>query len=617
MPITLITGPANAGKAQVVMDAVRAHLAHGEEPLLVVPTRADVEHYLRELAGRGRGDGRAGGALRRADRRGRAPRGRQRGRCSAGSRASGCSRRSLALDGATPRDAAARRGWCARSATLLAELQVRRVTPGAAAGGARRAGRPRTGRRPARAELGAAVRGVPRARSSGSGASTASSARCARSTRCGASPALWGAHAGAVLRLRRSRRRCSSTRSRRSAGWSDAPVTVSLDLRARAGRVRRARRDVRSAARRSPPSTAQLQPRAELLRAAARAPRSHHLERSLFEPGARARGPRRRGAAAGGRRRARRARAGRAARSARCCDDGHAGGGDRGRACARPGAMRGPARGGVRARPGSRSRCERRRPLRRHGDRARADRAAALRAAPTATRGELGDLLAWLRAPGLLERPELADALEVTRAAQRVRRAPRGRGRCGRSATGRWRRSTSSREAAERGPGGADRARGARARVAVRGARGAAARRARRATSSTRRARWRRARARWPSCASWRGRRPSSRPATAPSSRERSSASRSFSGERPGAGAVAVLDPLALRARRVRALFLCGLQEGVFPARARPAAAARRGGARRLAETSGLRLGRAARTRWRPSATCCTRPSRARRSCSC
>ena len=36
------------------------------------------------------------------------------------------------------------------------------------------------------------------------------------------------------------------------------------------------------------------------------------------------------------------------------------------------------------------------------------------------------------------------------------------------------------------------------------------------------------------------------------------------------AGTVAVLDPLALRARRVRALFLCGLQEGVFPARPRP-----------------------------------------------
>src|ERR1700679_2867288 len=51
MPITLVTGPANAGKAEVVMDTVRRHLAHGREPLLIVPRSADVAHYLRELAG--------------------------------------------------------------------------------------------------------------------------------------------------------------------------------------------------------------------------------------------------------------------------------------------------------------------------------------------------------------------------------------------------------------------------------------------------------------------------------------------------------------------------------------------------------------------------------------
>ena len=37
----------------MVLDAVRRDLAHGEEPLLIVPTRADAEHYLRELAGEG------------------------------------------------------------------------------------------------------------------------------------------------------------------------------------------------------------------------------------------------------------------------------------------------------------------------------------------------------------------------------------------------------------------------------------------------------------------------------------------------------------------------------------------------------------------------------------
>ncbi len=52
MPITLITGPANAGKAGVVMDALGAHRARGERPLLVVPTHADVERYRLELGAR-------------------------------------------------------------------------------------------------------------------------------------------------------------------------------------------------------------------------------------------------------------------------------------------------------------------------------------------------------------------------------------------------------------------------------------------------------------------------------------------------------------------------------------------------------------------------------------
>jgi RecB family exonuclease len=50
MPITLITGPANAGKARAVLDAVRAHVAHGEQPLLVLPTGVDADRYRRELA---------------------------------------------------------------------------------------------------------------------------------------------------------------------------------------------------------------------------------------------------------------------------------------------------------------------------------------------------------------------------------------------------------------------------------------------------------------------------------------------------------------------------------------------------------------------------------------
>jgi ATP-dependent helicase/DNAse subunit B len=51
MSLTLVTGPANSAKAQVVLDRYRLALARG--PILVVPRAADVEHYSRELAAEG------------------------------------------------------------------------------------------------------------------------------------------------------------------------------------------------------------------------------------------------------------------------------------------------------------------------------------------------------------------------------------------------------------------------------------------------------------------------------------------------------------------------------------------------------------------------------------
>jgi ATP-dependent helicase/DNAse subunit B len=53
MPILLVTGPANAGKAHAVLDLVRAHHARGERPLLVVPTRTDTERFAHELSASG------------------------------------------------------------------------------------------------------------------------------------------------------------------------------------------------------------------------------------------------------------------------------------------------------------------------------------------------------------------------------------------------------------------------------------------------------------------------------------------------------------------------------------------------------------------------------------
>ncbi|MEA2218886.1 MAG: hypothetical protein QOJ35_1512, partial [Solirubrobacteraceae bacterium] len=53
MPLTLVTGPANAEKARVVLDGYRASLQRAEAPILVVPTTADVERYRGELAAGG------------------------------------------------------------------------------------------------------------------------------------------------------------------------------------------------------------------------------------------------------------------------------------------------------------------------------------------------------------------------------------------------------------------------------------------------------------------------------------------------------------------------------------------------------------------------------------
>ncbi|MBA3264467.1 MAG: exodeoxyribonuclease V subunit gamma [Thermoleophilaceae bacterium] len=51
MPLTLVTGPANAAKAGEVLGGLRGRL--DDEPILVVPAFQDVEHAQRELADRG------------------------------------------------------------------------------------------------------------------------------------------------------------------------------------------------------------------------------------------------------------------------------------------------------------------------------------------------------------------------------------------------------------------------------------------------------------------------------------------------------------------------------------------------------------------------------------
>jgi ATP-dependent helicase/DNAse subunit B len=202
--------------------------------------------------------------------------------------------------------------------------------------------------------------------------------------------------------------------------------------------------------------------------------------------------------------------------------------------------------------------------------------------------GGAADLLAWLRAPGLLEHPELADRLEAAVRSTGASSAERARALWEEQW---WKLDTIDhlREAGERGASalieraarelqwlfsaprrgrasvlGGDELDEARALAVGRRALGELAELARAA--------------------------PELAPGDAAELAGVLEGLELVSGEPPGPGAVAVLDPLALRARRVRALFLCGLQEGSFPAPARPQPFLAEEERRRLAEVSGLLL---------------------------
>lgn len=148
MPLTLITGPANAGKASVLLGRVRTEAERGE-PILVVPTRVDVESYRRELASGGVVFGarveRFAGLVREVARRvevGALPLGEPARERVVASAAAGASLRVCDEAAATP-------GFARAFARLAAELGARRVSPGrwraalrswAAQGGAGREG---------------------------------------------------------------------------------------------------------------------------------------------------------------------------------------------------------------------------------------------------------------------------------------------------------------------------------------------------------------------------------------------------------------------------------------------------------------------------------------------
>ena len=129
MPLKLVTGPANAEKAKVVLDGYRAALRRGAEPILVVPRLEDVEHYRAELAGSGVVFGanvmRFGWLIEECARRG-GVRGRPLGRLAR-------ERVAASVVKAAPLQSLARaartRGFTAELLRLVDELEELRVTP--------------------------------------------------------------------------------------------------------------------------------------------------------------------------------------------------------------------------------------------------------------------------------------------------------------------------------------------------------------------------------------------------------------------------------------------------------------------------------------------------------
>src|SRR3984885_7231214 len=589
MPITLITGPANAGKAELVMDALRSHLARGEEPILVVPTRADAEHYLRELAGDRaaigsrveRFAGLIGEVVLRAG--------------IAEPVLGGLARERLLLalaSGEDPRRArGARRGFVRALSDLLAELQFRRIAPGRLLR-ALADWRVADGPDAAPAELGRIYAGYRDALRR-LGRLDAEQRAVLALDALREQPALWG-RTPVLLYGFDDLTTLQLDAVETLGSVVDAPVTLSLPYEP--GRAAFGGRATTFQAL-APLLGERGEHHALKARGDHYAPHARralsHLERSLFEPGAA------------------RLDAGSAVRLLE-------GGGERAELELVAGEIASLLQSGTAAEDiavlvrgagtstelleevlsaaGVPYALQRKRPI---GD---ASIGAALlgllRCVPAAEvaeaaqpddAGELGDLLAWLRAPGLLELPALADRLELRARRAGARSAAQGRALWEER---HWPLETIDRlhEAQARGPLALiERASRElywlfcaprRSTAAVLGAQeldeaGALAA-GRRALAELR---------------ELTGIAPELAPASA---RELAGVLEQvsfLSGAGPGPGAVAVLDPLALRARRVRALFVCGLQEGAFPARSRPQPLLSEEERRRLAEVSGLRLG--------------------------
>ncbi|HEX3692296.1 MAG TPA: PD-(D/E)XK nuclease family protein [Solirubrobacteraceae bacterium] len=589
MPIHLVTGPANSGKASVLLGALRSAAQRGAEPLLVVPTRADQLRYRRELAESAVTVGvhveRFDGLLARASER-----------AGVGPATIGALARELLiarLTGATPALAAA-------LGEVVAELEVQRVSPARLRGALRAWAQ--SGRRLAQLEL--FGERLDAGAAGGTGGGGLAGERSTLEAVCDAYERY-----RAALQAMRARDRelqaCATLDAlrRRPAAWGetplfvygfddltelqfdaietlgavvDAPLTVSLAYEP--GRVVFAGRA--ASFQRLAPIAAQhtqLPARADYYESPAREA-LHHLERSLFAHGSERVAP---GdavcllAAASPRAELELV----AAEVRSLIDDGV----DAGQIAI---VHRQPQ--AIAALLGEM--------LDAHGVAHAIDVRVAF--ADTAIgRGllgllrcalgvaQLGDLLAWLRCPGVLEQPQLADRLEARALRAGALSAERARALW---ELERWPLEQIDRVAAAAGESptvlaellavelerlfAAPRRGEARVLAEHELQEAGALSAGRRALAAL-------------------GELSRLSPAGADAAEALQVLERLsfFSEPPPGPGRVRVLDPLGLRARRVRMLFVCGMQEGVFPA-ASPSTLVADEERRALARTSGLSL---------------------------
>ncbi len=570
MAITLVTGPANAGKALHVLGSLRAHLARGDDPLLVVPTRVDAEYYLRELAGEGsalgarveRFDGLIEEIARRSGTAGAAigPVARERILVLAAMRAG--------MPEPGP-------GLIRAAASLIADMRVRRVTPARLSQALAQAG---AGPGTPAGSLGLLYQAYEREMER-LGTQDAEQRAVRALDELRRRPVLWGRTPVLIYGfddLTRLQLDVIETLGR----VVDADVTVSLTYErgrvAFAGRAATFQELLPMAGVHN-----ELPPRADYYSPASRQALTH-LERSLLEPSAARVAP---------------AAAVRLLR----------GGGERAELELVAREIEGLLREGIapdeiaivarspaaiaellaevltaaripfalrRLQPLSSSALGR-------------SFLGLLRSAGSS--GTAADLLAWLRAPGLLERPDLADALEI-----RLRRTGTEDAAGARAV---WEERHWHLDAIDRLQEGEQR--GALALIERAGAElerlFLAPRRGLGALLGELEAREARAlaaaRAALSELRDLARRDGDLAPASTEDLARALDPVEFWAGERPRPGTVAVLNPLELRARRVRALFLVGLNEGSFPSRSRPQPLISDEESLRIAQASGLILG--------------------------